>query len=100
MTARASLILLCLVVECRYRRRGRVNCEGVALQAEQVDLAPAQQPRIRRAVWSVAGDAALGFHWRVLERERTCFVSVTRKADHILRGCRSELMGEEAAVWV
>src|SRR5215472_11588831 len=100
MTTCASLILLCLVVECRYGRRGRIHREGMALQAEQVDLAPAQQARIGRAMGCVAGNTALGLHRRVLKCERTCFVRVAGKANYVLGGRGPELMREEAAVRV
>ena len=50
VTHGAGLILLGLIVECRDRRRRRINRERVAFQAEQVDVAPAQQSRIGGSV--------------------------------------------------
>ena len=70
----------------------------MALQAEQVDLASAQQARIRRAMWRMTGDAALGLHRRVLESERPGLVGMAVEANHVLRGCGSELMRQETAV--
>ena len=48
----------------------------------------------------VAGNATLGFHGSMLERERTCFVRVAGKANYVLGRGRPKLMGKETAVRV
>src|SRR5579864_1861564 len=78
---RARLVLLRLVVERRYGRRGRIHSKGVAFQAEQIDVAAPQQARVRRPVRLVAGHASFGLHRRVLESERSSLVSVAVEAE-------------------
>src|SRR5262249_41940067 len=72
----------------------------MALQAEQVHLAPAEQARIRRAMRRVAGNAAVNLHRRVFECKRTGLVRVAVKTNYVLSRRGTELMGEESAVRV
>src|SRR5438309_11666374 len=47
---------------------------------------------------SVAGDAAFGLHWRVLEYERSCLVRMAAKANLILCSGRTQLARHEPAM--
>ena len=84
MTQRASLVFLCLVVKRRDRGHCRINREGVALQAKQIDLASPQQARIRRAMRQMTGDATLCFHRRVLVSEGARLVGMAGKTNYVL----------------
>lgn len=74
----AGLVLGGLVVG----RTGRsLRRECVALKAQQVYLADAQEAWICRSVWCVTTVAALGLHGNVLIDERTLFVDVALDAN-------------------
>ena len=98
----AGLVLLRLVVgrpDRRLRRRV-AHRQSVALQAQQIDLADAQQARIRRAVRSVAAHATLGLHRQVLENEWSLLLGVTLEAHLVLLRAGTELFRAETPVWV
>ena len=70
----------------------------MAFQAQQIDIAPLEQARIRRAVRQVAGNATFGFYGRMFKRERPGFIGMAPKADLILRCRRTKLMRQETTV--
>jgi len=76
----ASLILSRLVVS---RASRSLEGERVALQAQQIHLTDAQQPRIGRTVRRMAAGATLGLHRYMFVNERTLFVGVTFEADSV-----------------
>lgn len=94
----AGLILLGLIVEGRSRGRSRVRGKGVTLQTEQVHLRALEQARVGIAVRGMARDAALGFHRRVLEDERSRFVAMALEARSVLRCRDAELAALEPAM--
>ena len=81
-----SLVFRCLVVKRRHPRYGGIDCQRVAVQAQQVDLAVIQQPGVGRAVRHVTGDAALDLDGLVLVNEGARLVRVAVEADHVLGG--------------
>src|SRR5262250_1193397 len=82
---RTGLVFLRLVVERGNRSRTRIYGEGMALKANQVHLAALEQPRIRRAMWHVAGLAAFDLYCLVLVHKRPSLVRVTLETHRILR---------------
>ena len=93
----AGLIFLRLIVRGPGRSLGR---ESVALQAEQIDLAHAQQPRVGRTVGSVAAAAALGLHRHMLIDEGPLLVGVALVANRVATGQRPHLPDGSGAVHV
>ena len=83
---RARLIFLRLIVEGGYtwRRSAQIRREGMAFQAEQVDLAALQEPRIRRAMGSMTRNTTLDLHRRVLEHKRPGLFCVALVTDSVL----------------
>ena len=61
---------------------GRV---GMALQAQQIDVAHSQHVRIGTSMGSMAGRAALDFYGLVLEHKRPLLVGVASEANRVLR---------------
>src|SRR5437660_12168398 len=100
MAQRAGRVFLALVVKRRNRRRTRILRQGMAFEAEQVDLGTLQQARIGRAVGRVAGLAAFGLDRFVLKGERSSLFRVTLEADLILRGRGPQLLAQETAMLV
>ena len=84
----ARLVLLRLVM----RRPDRsLRGEGVALQAEQVDLADPQQPRIGGAMRGVAAGTALGLHRDMLVNEGPLLISMALVANEVPARKRPDL---------
>jgi len=73
---------------------------GVALQAEQVDVADPQHVRIGAAVGNMAGRASFDFHRLVLEDEWSLLIGMAREADSILRRRGPDLFRSDGAVHV
>lgn len=65
--------------------------KSVALQAQHVYLAHAQEPWVRRSMGSVTTSAAFRLYWRVLINKRTLLVDVALEADRVAAGQRSDL---------
>ena len=86
---RARLILRCLAVKVRCSRGPAERGSGVALQANDVQIAGLDQSGIGRTVWRMAGHATLGLDWLVLKNKRSLFVSVARVAHLISSGSRA-----------
>lgn len=93
----ASLVLRRQVVGRPNRTLGR---NGVALQAEQVDLAHPKKTRVIGAVRSMATDATFGFYRHVLKGEGAVLVHVALVAGSISVRDRPRLAGRAAAVHV
>ena len=87
VTVRAVCILRVQVV-LRPRRLLRPNAvrRAVTGQTELSYAARYQQARIRRAVRRVTGDAAVGFHRRMLVNKRSLLVGVTLDAGGVCAG--------------
>ena len=100
VTERASLVLLCLVMKRWRAGNGGIDGERVALQAHGVYLAAREQAWIGRAVWCVAGHAALDLHGLVFEYKGAGLIGVTSEANGVLGGRRTQLRCHEAAVLV
>src|SRR5580693_3306193 len=75
--------------------RGNV---GVALQAQQVDVADSQHVRIGAAMRNMAGRAALDFYRLMLEYKRPLFVRVAGKTNRILASRGPQLPWSHGAV--
>ena len=71
---------------------------AVTRQTELGHAAGYQQARIRRAVRSVTGDAAVSFHRRMLVNKRSLLVSVTLDAGCVRAGRESCLFKFKTAV--
>ena len=100
MAYRACLILRSLAMKIR-RSRGSAECgSGVALQADDVQVAGFDQTRIWRAMGRMAGHATLGFDRLVLKNKGSLFVRMAGVADLISRGCRAQLLADKSAVRV
>jgi hypothetical protein len=93
----ARLIFLRLVV-CRPDRPQ--TRKAMALQAQQIDLAHAQETRIRRAMRSMATGAAFGFDRHVLVHERALLVGMALVANRFstLRGAHLAQSGRAVHV--
>src|SRR5215831_6403323 len=100
VTHSACLILLCLIVERWNSWRCRIDREGVAFEAEQIDVRATEQTRVRRTVRRVASHASFGLHRHVLERERTSFICVAGKANLVLCGGGAKLTSQETTMRV
>src|ERR1051326_526419 len=70
----------------------------MAFKAEQVNVAPAQQPRIGRAVRRVASYAALCFFRRMLKGEGASFVGVTVETKLVLGSRGAQLVCQKPAM--
>ena len=100
VTHRAGLILLGLVMERWSCGSRRIHRERVALQAEQVYVAALQEPRIRRTVGGMAGDAAFSLDGGMFPGEGTSLVRMAVEADHVLRGGGTQLVPHESTMLV
>ena len=89
MANRARLILRCLAMKVRRSRGAAERGSGVALQADNVQVAGLNQSGIRRTVWGMAGHATLRFDRLMLKNEWPLFVSVARVAHLISSGSRA-----------
>ena len=98
VTQNARLEQARLVVERRSSRRSAKARRGVALQAEQVDVAQFQHVRIWSAVHQMAGLATINLHRLMFEYKRSLLVRVAREANRILSGRSAHLMGPHGAV--
>jgi hypothetical protein len=87
-----------LVVERRSSWRSAKARRGVALQAQQVDVAQFQHVRIWSAVHQMAGLATINLYRLVLEYKRSLLVRVAREANRVLSGRTPHLMGPHGAV--
>ncbi len=96
----ASLISRRLIVETRNLGNWVVDGGTVALQAQQVDLADPQQPRVGRAVRRVAASAALHFHGDVLKNEWSHLIGVALAADRESGRRDAQLAFRDRAVWI
>ena len=76
------------------------HSQGVALQAELVDLADLQQPRVGGAVRNVARGASLSLHGEMLENKGALLVAMALVADLILLSAGAQLPGQGTAVRV
>jgi hypothetical protein len=83
MAHRAGLIFLSLIVKAGDSGWTGVHCEGVAFQAEQVDLAAFEQSGIGRAMWDMARLATLNDRFVLIDKW-TGFFRVAFEADGIL----------------
>ena len=100
VTQNARLEQARLVVERRSSRRSAKARRGVALQAEQVDVAQFQHVRIWSAVHQMAGLATIHLYRLVFEYKRSLLVRVASEANRILTGRSANLMGPHCAVRV
>lgn len=100
VTHRAGLILLGLVMERWSCGSRRIHRERVALQAEQVYVAALQQPRVRRTVGGMAGDAAFSLDGGVFPGKGTGLVRVAVEADLVLCSGGTQLVLHKAAMLV
>ena len=82
------------------RRSRRIHRERVALQAEQVYVTALQQPRIRRTVRGMAGDATFSLDGGMFPGKGTSLVRMAVEADHVLRGGGTQLVPHESAMLV
>lgn len=97
MTHSAGLVFRRLVV----RRSGRaLNRECMALQAQEVDLADPQQPRIGRSMRGMAATAAFGLYRHMFKDKRTLLVGMALVADSISAGQRFDLAQRGRAVHI
>jgi len=71
---------------------------GVALQAQQIDVAHPQHMRIGSSMGDVAGRTAFDLHWLVFKDERPLLVGVASKANRILRRRSPHLLGTHRTV--
>ena len=58
----------------------------MALQAQHIDLAYAQETRVRGAVWSMATGAAFRFHWHMLVYKRSARIGMALDASSVAAG--------------
>lgn len=58
---------------------------GMALQAQEIDVAYSQHVRIGASMGNVAGRATFDFDWLMLEHERPLLVGMASEANRILR---------------
>lgn len=72
----------------------------MALQAENIKIACFDEPRIRRAVGRMAGDATLGLDRQMLENEWSLLIGMAGVADRIPCRRRPELFADEPSVGV
>src|SRR5215471_7507489 len=72
----------------------------MTLETQQIDIAAAQQPRIRRSMRRMASDAPFDFHRSMLEREWAGLVGMAIEAELILRCSRAELLRQETAMLI
>ena len=100
MAYRASLILRRLVMKIWRSRSSAEGGSRMALQAENVQVAGLDQAGIGRTMWGMAGHAAFGLYWLVLENEWSLLIDVAVEADSIPRGRRAELLADEPTVGV
>ena len=87
-----------LVMEGRGARRTTETGIGVALQAEQVDIADFQHVGVRPAMHLVARAAPVDLHSGMLVDERPLLLGVALKADGVLRGGSAHLLRTRGAV--
>jgi len=71
---------------------------GVALQAQQINVADAQHVGIGATVREMARLAAFDLHRRMLENERSLLINVAGEADGVLRGRGADLLWSHGAV--
>ena len=101
VTGRAITVLRVLVMLRSTRLNGSdVMCDAVACQAELVNCAEPQQPRIRRAVWRMTGHATFSLHRGVFISKRTLLIRVTFNASGIAAGGQSCLFEFKTAMRV
>ena len=101
VTGRAISVLRVLVMLRSSRLNGsNVMCDAVACQAELVNCAESQQPRIRRAVWRMTGYATFSLHRGVFICKRTLLIRVTSNASGISAGGQSRLFEFKTAMRV
>ena len=100
VTHRAGLILLGLVMERWSGRSRHIHRERVALQTNQVYVAPLQQPRVRRPVRGMASDATFSLDGRMFPGEGAGLVRVAVETDLVLCGGRTQLVPHETTVLV
>lgn len=81
---RARLKLRGLIVKGRRARCVRER-SGMALQAQQIDVAQFEQVRIGRSVRGVTGLAALDLHDFMLKDEWSLLVGMALEANRVLR---------------
>ena len=74
--------------------------QRVALQAELVDLADLQQPRVGGSVRNVARGASLGPYREMLENKGALLFAMALVADLVLLSAGAQLPGQRAAVRV
>jgi hypothetical protein len=98
VTHRAGLIFLRLVMERGDRRGCRVHSKRMAFQAEQVNVAPAQQSRIGGAVRRMASNAPFCLDRSMFESKRSGFVCMAVEAELILGCCSPQLVRQKATM--
>src|SRR5689334_2952198 len=79
----ARLVLGCLVMRGAIRTLRR-KC--MALQAQQVDLAYAQETRVRGAMWRMASCAAFRFHRHMLVHKRSAGIGMALHTSGVAAG--------------
>jgi len=101
VTRRAVGVLRVLIVLGTSRLNSPdVMCHAVTRQAELVDRAESQEPRIGRTMWRVTCHTTFGFYRGVLISEWPLFVRVTFNASSISAGGQSRLFKFETAMRV
>ena len=99
MTVRAVCILrVQIVLRARRFLRADTMCGAVTGQAKLRNAARDQQTRIRRTVWRVTRDAAIGLDRSMLVNKRSLLVCMTLDAGCVGAGSESRLLELEAAV--
>ena len=97
MAESASLVLRGLVVEARGGRRSDARIQGVAADAQQIDLILLEHPLVCRAVRRMANGATLELGF-VLVHEGPLLVSVALVANFVIAVGSAKLAGQETTV--
>ena len=99
VTRRAVGVLRVLIVLGTSRLNSPdVMCHAVTRQAELVDRAESQEPRIGRTMWRVTCHTTFGFYRGVLISEWPLFVRVTLDTGSIAAGRQARLFCLKTAV--
>jgi len=97
MAESASLVLRGLVVEAWGGRRSDAPIQGVAADAQQIDLVQLEHPLVCRAVRRMANGATLELGF-VLVHEGALLVSVALVANFVVAVGSAKLVGQETTV--
>ena len=70
----------------------------MALVAQLIDIGNIHQPRILRAMWGMAAQAALTLHSRMFKHKGSARLRMALTANSILVGCRPDVVVAEGSV--